>query len=265
MARRDTDRSDNSGETVEHLWRRAQLYRQNHRPRQAIQLLRQIADREPSADTYAALGDTHREAGDLWSSAKAYQRAVQMDPSHLPSLVALGTIHTDMGHHEHAARAYAHAMRFHPNVPQVHVNLGNAFARLGQLEEAEVCYLKALALDPVFRDADRAYYNLARVYAMTDRGADALEALKLAAEHNPSRAVDALNDDVFEAQRDDPDFDAVIRLGEQTIFRQLRELMRTEHATPLREKIASSSYLQRLIRSRRQFACFRSFLPPRRG
>jgi tetratricopeptide (TPR) repeat protein len=245
----------------EHLWRRAMLYRQNRRHAEAARLLEKLAENEPSAELYSLLAGEHRSAGDLRAALAAYKRSVQLDDSYLPSLFGLASLQTELGNHAQAAKIYAFALNRCPDMPQAYVNLGNAFARQGVLDEAEYCYLKAFALAADFGECDRAYYNLARVYALTDRPRLAVEALVESAKRDPARAVDALFDGVFADLHDHEDLELVVALGERRLYQGLRALLEAQKADELRQRIAASPILPGIIRARKSFACFRMFLP----
>ena len=69
--------------------------------------------------------------------------------------------------------------------PQAQVNLGNLYTRMGQLQEAEAAYRKALVLDNRFVPA---YMNLADLYRLSGREAEAQKTLKLGMAEVPGAA-----------------------------------------------------------------------------
>lgn len=74
-----------------------------------------------------------------------------------------------------AIDAYVAAQRLNAERPQAQVNLGNLYTRMDRAQEAEVAYRQALVLDEHFVPA---YTNLADLYRLTGREAQAQKTLK---------------------------------------------------------------------------------------
>lgn len=110
------------------------------------------------------------EATSLLHARAAYERALDVDPDHAPSLINLGRLLHEAGDIRGAEECYRRAMTLDDD-PTAAFNLGVALEDGGRLEEAIEAYREALSDDP--RHAD-AHYNVAGVYERLGRRAEAL-------------------------------------------------------------------------------------------
>ena len=105
----------------------------------------------------------------------AYQRALELDPSHAGARVNLGRLLHEDGHPLAAADHYLLALTTRPNDPIAAFNLGVALEDLGRVTEAIAAYELAIAADPAAADA---HFNLAGLYEKEGQGAGAIRHLK---------------------------------------------------------------------------------------
>jgi tetratricopeptide (TPR) repeat protein len=114
-----------------------------------------------------------RDRASFPAAIAAYQRALEVDPHHVPSLINLGNVHYELGEFERARGLYARAAAVDAENPRTHFNLGNACDELGDLLGALRAYRSAIALWPGYADA---HFNLALV-------AEKMESWQLARTH----------------------------------------------------------------------------------
>ncbi len=120
---------------------------------------RPAAERVPDdgamAERYFAIGssldDGAAEKRD--EAAKAYRRALEIDPTLVPALINLANIHYTQEHLAEAMALYERAIVLEPDVFEGHVNLGNIHHDLGRYRAAEGYYLHALAVNPTYPEA----------------------------------------------------------------------------------------------------------------
>ena len=63
----------------------------------------------------------------------AYQRALEIDPDHVPSLINLGNVYYELGDYEKAREIYARGTLAESDNPRTHFNLGNACDETGDM------------------------------------------------------------------------------------------------------------------------------------
>jgi tetratricopeptide (TPR) repeat protein len=118
------------------------------------------ADAE-SADAWFDVGFwADRDRSSYPTAIAAYQRALKIDPGHVPSLINLGNIYYELGEFTRARDMYARATTLDTENPRTHFNLGNACDEIGDLLGAARAYRRAIALWPGYADA---HFNLALV------------------------------------------------------------------------------------------------------
>lgn len=114
-----------------------------------------------SADSWFDIGFVaDRDRQSFPTAIAAYERALAIDPDHVPSLINLGNIHYEVGEFARAREIYARACAVDADNPRTHFNLGNACDETGDLLGAARAYRRALALWPEYADA---HFNLALV------------------------------------------------------------------------------------------------------
>lgn len=86
-------------------------------------------------------------------AARAYRRALEIDPYLVPALINLANLHYARDEIAEAQALYERAAALEPDVYESHFNLGNILHDLGRYAEAQGRYREALRLNPTFADA----------------------------------------------------------------------------------------------------------------
>ena len=127
---------------------------------------------DDSAGEWLDLGlelETHAPA----QARRAYEKAIELDPTHVAALVNLGRLYHEEGQLEAAIVQYRRALEAAGGAePTAAFNLGLALEDLRRDRAAADAYRAALAAEPGFADA---HYNLSQVY---ERLGDRLSALR---------------------------------------------------------------------------------------
>jgi tetratricopeptide (TPR) repeat protein len=165
------------------------------------------------------LGDRHRASGERARSDAGYRKALEIRPGDPDVLEARALLRTAAGDFVEAARLLRESLAAEPADPLAWVNLGIALSGGGDPRGAEQAYRRALALDPheavaafnlgnlrqragdldgaaeAYRSAvssdpglGAAHFELARVYILLERPADALPHARRAVEFRPEHA-----------------------------------------------------------------------------
>lgn len=106
----------------------------------------------------------------------AYEKVLELDPSHVDALINLGRLLQEDGELEAAVVHYRRALAAAGgDAPTAAFNLGLALEDLGRYRAATDAYTAALAADAGFADA---HYNLSRLYEQSGDRMSALRHLK---------------------------------------------------------------------------------------
>jgi tetratricopeptide (TPR) repeat protein len=128
---------------------------------------------------YYMLGLSAWRSGDQEEAAGAFDRALQLDPSHKKSLFNSSRVLLEMGQPKEALERIEKALTLEPMSNEGLRMLGRARYQLGQVDEAIAAYHRALALDD--RDV-WSMNNLGLIYIDQDRSSEALGPLARAVE-----------------------------------------------------------------------------------
>ena len=115
-----------------------------------------------------------------------WQRALELSPDHLETLVYLGSALRSLGNNSAAVGYYERALTLQPAMPDIYYNLGNIQHDLGDWEKAASCYQKALSLRPEFA---LAAYNLGNICRDQGRLDEAIQCYRHALAHDPEHAA----------------------------------------------------------------------------
>jgi tetratricopeptide (TPR) repeat protein len=111
------------------------------------------------------------EDDDARAAARAYARALELDPDLVDAYVNLGRLAHEAGDPREALRLYTEALERAPDDALIHFNMAVALEDTQGTSPAVRHYQRALELDPSFADA---HYNLAGLYEQLGRETDAL-------------------------------------------------------------------------------------------
>lgn len=131
------------------------------------------------------LGNSYSDVGNVESALRAFEQAVEINPTLSESRANLGNVYLKKGHVKEAINEYLTALKINPNDAKTHNNLGNAYTQNESFRLAVDEYQRAIALDPAFVDAHK---NLAIVYARQERFGWAISRLKAAIDLDPKDA-----------------------------------------------------------------------------
>lgn len=148
-------------------WRQARVYKS------VETLWRDTIAKNP--DSWLALGNLGTylmHQGRLDEAMDQFQKALQINPRDVNSLVSVGNTWFRKGNYDEAAVYYRRALEVNPNSPEAHANLAVILANRGQTDEAIEHDRQALLGNPNHLTANG---NLAVLLARQGRYAEALE------------------------------------------------------------------------------------------
>ena len=105
-----------------------------------------------TAQTYSLMGVCCHQKNQFKEALKCYQRALEMDPQHLESLLNLSLLHLDLGNYKKGNIHYRKAFQtrlnkthreWNRNISERHTQLGAAYFKKGLFHEALLEFLKA--------------------------------------------------------------------------------------------------------------------------
>jgi tetratricopeptide (TPR) repeat protein len=140
----------------------------------ASPFMKERQEEDLGADGWYELG-CDLELADLEAAQAAYERAIDLNPSHADAHVNLGRLLHERRAPAAAEKHYRAALRVDPDHETAAFNLGVALEDLGRVREAIEMYQEALRVDP---DNSDAHYNLAGLLEKRGDKAHALRHLK---------------------------------------------------------------------------------------
>ncbi|WP_230972111.1 tetratricopeptide repeat protein [Burkholderia pseudomultivorans] len=150
----------------------------------AKRLMRRAVSLAPAAGPLSDLGVLLAADGDLDAALAQFEAALQLDPSHVATLVRRGNAMIGVRRYAAALADYDRALNVSPLLLDALCNRGAALRALGRLQDALDTYERALTVDP---RSFESLYNLGNVLRDLQRPADALihyeRALELAPNH----------------------------------------------------------------------------------
>ncbi len=126
------------------------------------------------AEFFSGVARLKERSGDTAAAAEFYNKALAVDPAHLPSQLGLARMHDRQGNLELAIKHYQQAVAKNPRSAAAHNDLGLCYARARQLEPSVEALGRAVELMP-----DKALYrnNISTVLVEMGRTDDALRHL----------------------------------------------------------------------------------------
>ena len=126
------------------------------------------------AGLYNALGLAIERQGRSSEALASYDRGLQLNPSHVPTLINRGAMAIRAGDCKEGQELMIRALSYSPSESNAHVGLGTCQRRGGDGVKAGKAFAKAVELDP---ENATARYNLAMIYS-EERGREG-EAIRL--------------------------------------------------------------------------------------
>lgn len=137
-----------------------------------------------------AEGSLRMRTGAYVDAVRLFRQSLEAEPAQPLGWVNLGIALTGAGDARGAEEAYDRALQLNPREAVALFNLGNLKQRAGDLPGAADAYAGAVAADPGMGPA---HFELARVYILMERPADALpharRAVEFRPDHLPSRQM----------------------------------------------------------------------------
>jgi tetratricopeptide (TPR) repeat protein len=144
------------------LFERAHRHQMRGELADAIMLYKRSIAVHPTAEAHTFLGWTYSMMGRFDEALEQCHQAIAVDPT-------LGNPYNDIGAYLIELERWEEAIPWlekatlapRYEAPQYpHTNLGRVYERLGRYRQALACYNQALALDPFYRAATLAKYQL---------------------------------------------------------------------------------------------------------
>jgi len=116
---------------------------------------------ETAAEWFAKAIALEEDPASQREAIEAYQRTLELDPSHAAGHINLGTLFYNRQDYAKAEEHYRRAVEVDPRYALAYFDLGNVLDETGRLQEAIQSYKQAIQLAPTYADA---HYNLALAY-----------------------------------------------------------------------------------------------------
>jgi tetratricopeptide (TPR) repeat protein len=130
-------------------------------------------------------GTAHQKIGEFDRAIQDYDKALGLNPNHVPSLYNRATVHEETGDYEGAIADYGGVIRQDPAHRYARVNRGNSHQKLGQYDLAIQDYNEVIRRFPRFAIA---YYNRANAHHRMGHNAEAIRDFDEAIRLDPSYA-----------------------------------------------------------------------------
>jgi tetratricopeptide (TPR) repeat protein len=116
---------------------------------------------ETAAEFFARGVALEEDPGAQAEAIDAYNKCVELDPTHAAAYINLGTLYYNRQDYLLAEKYYRKAIEVDPRYALAYFDLGNVLDETGRLEDAVHAYRSAISLAPTYADA---HYNLALAY-----------------------------------------------------------------------------------------------------
>ena len=104
---------------------------------------------------------TNHNKNNLKEALTLYNKILEVNPNHLPSLNNVAVILSDLKEYQKAKACYKKVIEINPNYAEAHNNLGTVFLDLKEYQKAKACYNKAIEINPTYVEA---HYNLGNIF-----------------------------------------------------------------------------------------------------
>jgi len=116
---------------------------------------------QTAAEFFARGVALEEDPGAQNEAIEAYDKCVELDPTHAAAYINLGTLYYNRQDYVQAERHYRKAIEVDSRYALAYFDLGNVLDETGRLEDAIRAYQSAITLAPTYADA---HYNLALAY-----------------------------------------------------------------------------------------------------
>lgn len=136
-----------------------------------------------AADINTRLGVGYFERGDLQLAVEKLERAIELDPAHVPAHVTMALARERLGQSARARRHYREAVRLAPGDGATLNSYAAFLCRNGEYAEADELFDRAVS-DPFYRTPEVAYTNAGACALRNNDPERALDDLRKALEHD---------------------------------------------------------------------------------
>lgn len=136
-----------------------------------------------AADVNTRLGLGYFERGDLEIAIDKLERAIELDPAHVPAYVTLALIQERLGRESRARNYFRDAVRLAPEDGATLNSYATFLCRQGEYEEADELFRRAID-DPFYDTREVAYSNAGSCAIRSNRYDEAEDYLREALEIN---------------------------------------------------------------------------------
>lgn len=130
-----------------------------------------------AADVNTRLGVGYFERGDLEVAIDKLERAIELDPAHVPAYVTLALIQERLGRESRARRYFSDAVRLAPEDGATLNSYATFLCRQGEYEEADDLFRRAVD-DPFYDTKEVAYSNAGSCAIRSERYDEAEDYLR---------------------------------------------------------------------------------------
>src|SRR5207249_882606 len=165
-------------------------------------------DKTVRSDEHNSRGIELADRGWLDEAIKEFKTAIELDPQDPLARHELAAMLMDEGDYRSAIALLKEVVRLEPESYEGWLDLGISYAQKGFYQEAERCYGKARDLNP---DDVLLNYNVAALYSLWDKRAEALSALRKALDKDPAKVRGWLSaDPMFDGLKGAPEFEQLL-------------------------------------------------------
>lgn len=190
----------------------------------ALQILKQVADRNPNSRTLTALVDAYESLHDYAAAADILRRAFELDPSNLDLKRNLAQDLMLAGKPEESLKVYAELTQEDPKDPEPFLRMSQVYRQMNDFAKARAALDRAKQLEP---DNLEIRYSEVNLLEAEGRHADAISTMKRLVDSTESRSYNPperanrirLLDGLGDLYRSNQQFDLAVET-----FRKMQEL-----------------------------------------
>ncbi len=151
----------------------------------ALQILKQVADRNPNSRTLTALVDAYESLRDYTAAAGILRRASELDPSNLDIKRNLGQDLMLAGKPEESLKVYAELTQEDPKDPEPFLRMSQVYRQMNDFVKARAALDRAKQLEP---DNFEIRYSEVSLLEAEGRHADAISTMKQIVDSTEARS-----------------------------------------------------------------------------
>lgn len=140
----------------------ADLYRHTGDFEESARILRELLERQPTAQAWLGLGETRAAQGSLAEAETAFGNAIAMEPGNWRNRMALAEFLYLHGRFEESLEAWQRVIELSPGNARAYLLMAASYDYLGDTEASIRANLKSIELEPTragYRDLGLTYYS----------------------------------------------------------------------------------------------------------